>query len=121
MSTVDISMPGPEPPLRPAPLHVLLALAAGDLHGYALLRAVHEQSGGRVILRTASLYRHLADLMDAGLVVSVAPSASDDPRRSAYYRITARGRAALERQREYLTDVVAALNALTPALRRGRG
>lgn len=110
-----------EPPLKPAPLHVLLALAHGDLHGYALLRAVHEQSGARVVLRTASLYRHLADLMDAGLVVSIEPAASDDPRRSAYYRITACGRAALEGQRVYLTDVVAALNALTPAMRRGRG
>ncbi len=110
-----------ELPLKPAPLHVLLALAHADLHGYALLRAVLEQSGGRVVLRTASLYRHLADLMDAGLVLSIEPSASDDPRRSAYYRLTSRGRAALERQRVYLTDVVAALNALTPAMRRGRG
>lgn len=121
MFTSDISLLNNEPPLKPAPLHVLLALAGGDLHGYALLRAVDEQSGGRVVLRTASLYRHLADLMDAGLVVSIEPTASDDPRRTAYYRITTRGRAALEQQRVYLADVVAALNALTPAMRRGRG
>jgi DNA-binding PadR family transcriptional regulator len=110
-----------EPLLKPGPLHVLMALALGDLHGYALLRAVHEQSGGRVVLRTASLYRHLADLIDAALVVSLDTAASDDPRRRAYYRITPHGRAALERQRVYLTNVVATLNALTPAVRRGRG
>ena len=41
-------------PLKPAALYVLVALADRDLHGYAVMQAVREMSGGRVPLRTGS-------------------------------------------------------------------
>jgi hypothetical protein len=34
-------------PLSPATLHVLLALASGDLHGYAIMQEVARHSGGQ--------------------------------------------------------------------------
>lgn len=111
-------MPPPDV-LNTAAFHILLALAHGDLHGYGLLRTVREQSGERIVLRTGSLYRHLADLMDRGWVTRHEPPPEADARRSAYFRLTPLGLKALEEQRRYLADVVAVLNAV-PLLRKGR-
>ena len=111
----------PDPPaLKPAVFHVLLALAEGATHGYSAMQAVRDQSGGRVSIGTASFYRHLTRLIDDGLVVEAAERpAADDPRRGAYYRLTARGRRVLAAERTRLAALVAAIDALTPA-RRGR-
>jgi DNA-binding PadR family transcriptional regulator len=101
-------------PLKPAVFHILLALAGGDAHGYAIMQAVREQSGGRVPLQTGSFYRHLAALIDDGLVHEIATRKVEDPRRGSHYRLTAHGRQALEQQRRYLADVIARLDGLRP-------
>jgi DNA-binding PadR family transcriptional regulator len=107
-------------PLKPAVFHILLALAAHPSHGYAVMQAVREQSGGQVPLRTGSFYRHLTTLMDDGLVEeSPGRPADDDPRRGAYYRLTARGQRALAQERQRLMSLVAALDALRPSAKRG--
>jgi len=109
---MDISQP-----LTPPVLYLLVALGDGDLYGYALMRAVREKSGGTVALRTGSFYRYLSQLIDHGLVAE-APGKrpGDDPRRGAYYRLTARGRRRLEAERRRLETLVAAI-ALRPAPR----
>lgn len=56
------------PPLTPLEFHVLAALAHGDSYGYGLMKAVEEQSGGRLAPDVGSLYRVLARLMADGLV-----------------------------------------------------
>lgn len=105
--------------LKPAVFHILLALAEGDRHGYAIMQAVREQSSGRVPLQTGSLYRHLAGLIEQRLVAEVAaPRGSDDPRRGTHYRLTARGRQVLEQERAHLVRVLSAMDALTPSTRR---
>jgi DNA-binding PadR family transcriptional regulator len=107
------------PALKPAVFHVLLALAERATHGYGAMQAVREQSGGRVSIGTASFYRHLARLIDDGLVVEAAERpADDDPRRGAYYRLSPRGLRVLAAERTRLAALVAAIDALTPA-RRG--
>ena len=104
MSNMDMS-----DPLKPAVVHILLALADGERHGYAIMQAVRAQSGGAVPIRTGSFYRHLSSLIDAGWVVEAARRpADDDPRRGAYYRLTARGRDALAAERARLTHLLAA-------------
>lgn len=103
MSVMDISEP-----LKPAVLHILLALAADDRHGYAIMQAVREQSHGAVPLRTGSLYRHLSQLIDEGWVAEIKGPAGDDPRRGAYYRLTARGRAALRTEHARLVQLLGA-------------
>lgn len=110
------------PPLKPAEFHILLALAAHDAHGYAIMLAVREQSNGQVPLRTASFYRHLGRLIDRGWVEesNAERPRDDDPRRGAYYALTARGRRALVQERARLAALVAALDALRPASPRGR-
>jgi DNA-binding PadR family transcriptional regulator len=109
---------GDPPPLKPAIFHVLLALADGATHGYAAMRAVREQSGGRVSVGTASFYRYLAQLIDDGLVIEAGRPEDDDPRRGAYYRLTPRGMRVLASERNRLAALVAAIDALKPA-RRG--
>ncbi|PYR90656.1 MAG: PadR family transcriptional regulator [Acidobacteria bacterium] len=115
MSKTDISAP-----LKPAVFHILLALADGPVHGYAAMQRIRERSGGSIRLSTGSFYRHLSKLLDEGLVEEAAGPAGDDPRRGAYYRITAPGRQVLARERDRLAALVAALDALRPASRRGR-
>lgn len=106
-------------PLKPAIFHILLALAERDTHGYAVMQAVRDQSGGRVRLQTGSFYRHLTKLIEEGLVAEApAPRTIEDSRRGTHYRLTAQGRRALEQERRYLADVMAALNGLRPALRK---
>ena len=56
------------PALKPAVFYILLALAERDSHGYAVMQAVRERSAGQVPLRTGSFYRHLAQLIEDGLV-----------------------------------------------------
>lgn len=86
-------------PLSATDFHVLLVLAERDLYGYAILKAVEEESGGTVSPGTGSLYRILARLIDAELVAeSDAPERSPDAhpgRPRKYYRITGRGRGVL--------------------------
>ena len=107
-------------PLKPAVFHILLALAARDNYGYALMQAVREASDGHVLLSPGSFYRHLAKLMDDGLVVEAAPRrAGDDPRRGTYYRLTARGHSVLADERKRLAALVAAIDLLGIVPRRG--
>ena len=97
--------------LKPLPLHILLALVDGERHGYAIMQAIREQSDGEVPVQTASFYRHLARLLEEGLVAESAVRRENvDPRRGAYYRNTPRGRQALEAEKLRLTDLIAQIN-----------
>jgi DNA-binding PadR family transcriptional regulator len=107
-------------PMKPAVLHILLALADEERHGYAIMQAVREQSRGAVPLRTGSFYRHLSHLIDSGWVAPAPSPSSDDPRRGAYYRLTARGRDALRAERARLESLLAAFPHARRAARKGQ-
>ncbi len=109
-------------PLKPAVFHILLALAARDNYGYAVMQAVRDASDGHVPLSPGSFYRHLARLIDDGLVAEAAARrAGDDPRRGAYYRLTAsRPHACSRDERRRLAALVAAIDGLRLVPRRGR-
>jgi DNA-binding PadR family transcriptional regulator len=77
-------------PLTPLSMHILLALAEKDLHGYALMQAVREQSGDAVRPGTGSLYAAVQRLVDDGLIRVVA-SEAEDSRRGNAYRLTPEG------------------------------
>jgi DNA-binding PadR family transcriptional regulator len=82
-------------PLTPAVFHVLLALAEGKLHGYAIAKTVTQQTEGEVRMGPGTLYGTLQRLLDQGWVaVSDNPEGVDERRR--YYRLTGLGRRALE-------------------------
>lgn len=56
------------PPLRPVEFYILLALARGDAHGYALRAIVRNDSLGSVVVDLAKLYRLIQKLHDEGLI-----------------------------------------------------
>jgi DNA-binding PadR family transcriptional regulator len=92
--------------LSTAALHVLLALGDGPRHGYAIMLAVADESGGDVRLRPATLYRTLRTLHDADLVREVpSTDPADDPRRR-YYQITEAGQDAARAQLRHLQAVI---------------
>jgi PadR family transcriptional regulator, regulatory protein PadR len=106
--------------MKPAVFYILLVLAERESHGYAVMQAVRERSAGQVPLRTGSFYRHLTQLIDAGLVTeATGRPADDDPRRSTYYRITTRGQRALVAERRRLAELVAAVDGLRRVARHG--
>lgn len=77
--------------------HVLLAVAPGPLHGYAIRDAVEDDSGGVLNPRAGSLYRVIARLTSAGwLAETAAPDAGPHPgRERRYYALTPAGRSVL--------------------------
>ena len=87
--------------------HVLLALAGGPLHGYALKDTVAAESGGALMPRAGSMYRVVARLVSAGFVSETAPSGPPEPHPGLArrpYALTARGRAALAAEARRLED-----------------
>lgn len=81
--------------LTPAMFNVLIALADGDKHGYAILKEVAGHTAGEVQLSTGTLYGIIRRLLEEGLVIEVTgrPGVPDDDQRRRYYRLTADGRA----------------------------
>ena len=76
-------------PLTPAMFHVMVALADGDTHGYAIMKDVEHLTGGAVRLSTGTLYGIIKRLLSEGLV---RESASGDNERRRSYTLTAFGR-----------------------------
>ena len=90
-------------PLKPQYFQILLALGQKDLHGYAIQRAVLEQTDEQVRLWPAMLYRSLAKLEAADLIQQIeAPAGEPDDERRQYYAITAAGRLRLKEEAEML-------------------
>ena len=100
-------------PLREPTFLILLSLADGDKHGYAILKDVETLSSGRVRLSTSTLYEALARLLDQGLVRQVTVASNDDgtgshpgrPRK--FYRLTHTGQAVLNDELTRLQGLVA--------------
>lgn len=99
---------------------MFLALGEGSAHGYAVMQAIRERAGGSVRVSTGSFYRRLSAAIKAGLVEETAGPKADDPRRGAYYRLTAAGRRVLADERDRLAALVAAVDGLRPATRKAR-
>ena len=90
MSTHDLTRPQ---------LHILLALADQDRHGYGIMLEVGHRSGGIYRLWPATLYGALKRMVAKGLVeYADTPSADDDDPRRQYYSLTDTGRAELSRE-----------------------
>jgi len=81
-------------PLRPVEFEILLVLAGGDHHGYAIIQQTEERTAGRMRLETGTLYRALRRLSSDGLVkpTSKRPARDLDDERRRYFSITPLGR-----------------------------
>jgi PadR family transcriptional regulator PadR len=107
--------PGRWLPLPPQDLQLLLAVASQPLHGYAMMKAVEQQSGGALRVELGSLYRMIQRLERDGLIAQaepfeVAPAPGRDRR---YYAITALGHVVVTAELERLRRVLD-LAAATP-------
>jgi len=83
--------------LLPLPLpmfYMLLALASGDRHGYALKREILQRTGGKLNLGSGVLYGSINKMLEQGLIEESdeRPDPHLDDERRRYYRITPFGR-----------------------------
>lgn len=81
-------------PLTPAMFHILLALADGEKHGYAILKEVARRTEDKVRLSAGTLYGNLSRLESAGLIAESnrRPEVVLDDERRRYYLLTEFGR-----------------------------
>jgi DNA-binding PadR family transcriptional regulator len=88
----------PAASLTPAEFQVLLALADGEKHGYAIGKEVAARTDRQVQLRVATLYTVIKRLLEHGFIDECAarPDPELDDERRRYYRLTAQGRRAAE-------------------------
>jgi DNA-binding PadR family transcriptional regulator len=115
------------PPLSSATLHILLALAGGNLHGYGIIKEVVRNSDGHYRLGPGTLYDNLKKLMDAGLVSDAPPSSSakrksastkEDDRR--FFTLTRQGKDVLAAEVDRLQSVVSEARLRLREARAGR-
>lgn len=98
----------PNPPLRPAVFHILLALSSGERHGYGIMKQVEVDSQGNVTMGAGTLYGSLKRMLDAGLVKEsdkrIDPKLDDE--RRIYYQITGAGAKALAAELKRYKDLL---------------
>lgn len=105
-------------PLPSATLHILLSLAAGPMHGYAIMGRVEELSDGVVKMGPGTLYGSIKRMLADGYIEECDPprTAVDDDERRRYYRMTGLGEqvssAEVARLRRLLSD--ATIRRLAP-------
>jgi DNA-binding PadR family transcriptional regulator len=82
-------------PLPPVTLHILIALADGERHGYAILQEVDARTAGAVRLGAGTLYRSIARMLEQGRIVETdeRPDPQLDDERRRYYKLTRFGSA----------------------------
>lgn len=87
-------------PLTPAVFHVLLALADGPLHGYAIMQRVEETSG--LEMGPGTIYGSIRRLSEAGWVEE-ADGDTSDARRGRSFRLSELGAGALAEEARRIT------------------
>ena len=95
-------------PLTPAVFYILLALAAGERHGYQIMKQVKQDSQGQVKMGTGTLYGSLKRMLGDGLIEEAGdrPDPALDDERRRYYRLTEQGRRAFEAELRRYAEVV---------------
>lgn len=80
-------------PLPASAMHIIVALAAGEKHGYAIMRDIDELSGGSVTMGPGTLYGSIKRMVDQGLVEEAdeRPDPALDDQRRRYYRLAPLG------------------------------
>lgn len=107
-------------PLPAATLHILLAVADADRHGYAIIQEVAARTGGEVTLSAGTLYRSIQRLVELDLIeeTDTRPAADLDDERRRYYRITSFGRDVARAEVERLQALVKLARSCGLAARR---
>ena len=95
-------------PLTPAVFHILITLADGEAHGYAMMQEVTRRSGGTVRLGPGTLYGAISRLLEDGIIEECEerPGLEMDVTRRRYYRLTKFGGRVLAVETERLAELV---------------
>lgn len=95
-------------PLTPAVFHILLALADGERHGYAIMQEVTQSTSGRIKMGPGTLYGTIKRLLEAKLVEESdeRPDPALDDERRRYYQLTGLGRRVVKAEAERLAALV---------------
>lgn len=80
-------------PLTPAVFHILLALADGEKHGYAIMQEVAAITNGEMKMGPGTLYGSIKRMLEMGLIgeSDERPDPALDDERRRYYRLTSFG------------------------------
>ena len=100
-------------PLTPAAFHILLALADGEKHGYAIMQEVSARSGGKIRLGPGTLYGSIKRMLAGRWIEESAerPDRALDDERRRYYRLTGVGRRVAEEEAERLAQLLRIVHA----------
>ena len=100
-------------PLTSAMCHVLIALAEGERHGYAIIKEVERRTAGDVRLSAGTLYALVRRFVAEGVIEesSRRPDPSLDDERRRYYRLTAFGRDVAQAELRRLEALIAMARA----------
>lgn len=101
------------PRMRQIEFEILLTLATGERHGYAIIQDIEARSGGTTSIETGTLYRALQRLVEGDLVRPTDPPRSlpDDDERRRFYQITPAGRRAATAEARRMASLVDATRA----------
>lgn len=92
--------------MRPIEFEILLSLATGPRHGYAIIQDI-EVRGEAATVETGTLYRALQRLVEQAMVVPTEPRrATHDDERRRYYAITPEGRRAAAEEARRMARLV---------------
>ena len=98
-----------ELPLTEAAFFILLSLAPGPKHGYAMMKDVQALSHGRVALSTGTLYGALKRFLEQGWIERRdEPVHNNQGRERKAYALTRLGQRVLEAEVKRLDELVAA-------------
>lgn len=100
-------------PLTPAIVHILLAIADEDRHGYAIMQEVARITDGGIQMGPGTLYGTIKRMLASGLIEETdeRPDPQLDDERRRYYRATALGRRVLKAETSRMAALVAAARA----------
>lgn len=95
-------------PLPASVMHIVVALADGEKHGYAIMRDVADVSDGAVRMGSGTLYGSIKRMLDQGLIEETEerPDPALDDQRRRYYRLTEMGRRVGAAEQHRLTALV---------------
>src|SRR5437899_11744673 len=108
MSNDDQRKPEGLLPLTQAVFHILLALADGEKHGYAIMQEIGERTDGAVRMGPGTLYGSIQRMLKDGLIVEVlerGEQAHGEERRR-YYTLTGFGSRVLQAEARRLEQLV---------------
>jgi len=106
-------------PLPPAQLYILLALADGDKHGYAVMSEVERMTDGEVSMGPGTLYGAIKRMLNADLIEESddRPDPELDDERRRYYRVSGFGARVLPAEPARLEQLVRTAEARKVAVR----